>query len=231
MVKEKETEKNDASSKKQIKNYILEENKMKNLEVIKSDRENLAINIDEKELNLLKIIAKDANQNFVLLSPEGVVIGEEVHPQIYCQIVNIDKYHYQWAEGKIKEIKHGLGKEEARQLDFLDGADLTLKLITPNRDDAFILSCPQSSYWNLAKFVKHLLQKNLAPQQVVTRIKVLIRQFKIGKPVPTATFEAVGPYNETPNIVDAEVISPEKEISGPPSEIESKQELPNGWAD
>ena len=131
--------------------------------------------------------------------------------------------------GKIKEIKHGLEKTEAKQMDFVDGVDLTLNLIKPKYDEAFILSCPQSTYWNFSKYVKHLLHKNVAPQHVVTRIKVSMRQFKVGKPLPTAIFEAVDLLNATHSVVDAEVIPPEEETSQPPSEI--NQNLPEGWAE
>jgi hypothetical protein len=202
---------------------------MKNLEIIKMNSGNLAINIDDKELSLLKEIAKDANQNFVTLNPEGVGIGEEVYSEIYCQITEYDKHHYRWTDGKIKEIKHGLKKEEARALDFLDGVDLTLNLIRPEQDEDVIFSCPRSTYWNFSKYVYNLLQKNLTPKHVVTRIKILMRQFEIGKPVPTATFEAVGLFNGTPNIVDVEVITSEKETSQ--TQEEKNQELPKSWKD
>lgn len=199
------------------------------IDIKKLENGNIALIIDNKEIEKLNKIAEDANQKYAGLSSEGVVIGEEAHPEIYCQIKKIDKYHYKWSDGKIKEIKHGLEKEEAKKLDFVDGVDLTLKLLKSEHVEYVILSCPQSSYWNFSKYVKYLLQKNLAPQHVVTRIKVLMRQFKVGKPVPTATFEAVGLFNATPNVVDAEVIeTSEEETPQPPSEI--NQNMPKGWA-
>ena len=56
-----------------------------------------------------------------------------------------------------------------------------------------------------------------------------MRQFKVGKPVPTATFEAVGPLNAAPKVVEAEVIeTPGEGTSQPPSE--NNQGMPRGWA-
>jgi len=198
-------------------------------EIIKPEDGQMALIINDKDLEKLNKIAEDANQNYAGLDPEGIVIFDEVHPEIYCQIKDIDDYKYRWTDGKIKEVKYGLEKENAKELGFVDGVDLTLNPIKPDHNEAVILSCPQSTYWNFSKYVKHLLQKNLAPQHVVTRIKVLMRQFSKGKPVPTATFEAVGLINATPKVVDAEVIeTPKEETSQPQSEI--NQNMPRGWA-
>jgi len=55
-----------------------------------------------------------------------------------------------------------------------------------------------------------------------------MRQFKVGKPVPTAIFETVGLFNATPKAVEAEVIeTPGEGTSQPPSA--NNHDLPDRW--
>ena len=66
---------------------------------------------------MLKKISRNANQKYLALHLEGVGIGNEIFKEIDCQIIDIDKYHYRWTDGKIKEIKHGLDDKDAKAED------------------------------------------------------------------------------------------------------------------
>jgi hypothetical protein len=152
---------------------------------------NVSLDISESFMSLLNDIKADGRTNYISLTEDGVKVGDDYFSEVFAKIVDLDKYSYRWENGKNKIIKRGMDKAEAKNQGFADGMDLTLQMIKPEFDDLFTMSLPQSSYWNFAKYVQHLLAKGVTPKHVITKIRPTMRQFKAGKPVAVANFEAV----------------------------------------
>ena len=150
------------------------------------------LELSASEMALLKEICRDGQTNFVGLKKEGLQIGQEFYPEIFCQITGMEKYNYKWEGGTTKVIDRTMSREEAKTEGFAEGMDLSLKILKPEFEEEFTLSMPQSSYWNFSKYVQFLLSKNVHPKAVVTKIRTTLKQFTKGSPVPVGTFEVAG---------------------------------------
>ena len=149
--------------------------------------------------------------------------------------MRIDRYSYKWEGGTNKVIDRDMTRDEAKAAGFAEGMDLTLRILKPEFEEEHTLSMPQSSVWNFAKYVSFLLSKNVHPKMVVTKIKVTLKQFKVGSPVAVATFEAAGmiqqeaqaPVNVTPQKDEP---APQPQPVQAPVEPPQQAEIPQEWA-
>jgi hypothetical protein len=149
------------------------------------------------------------------------------------QVMRIDRYSYMWQNGTNKIIDREMTKDEAKSNGYAEGIDLALRILKPEMDEEFTLSMPQSSVWNFSKYVAFLLSKNVHPKMVVTKIKVTLKQFKVGSPVAVATFETVGMIQQE---AQAPVnVTPQKDEPAPQTAPVAKeqpvnQEIPAEWS-
>jgi len=102
--------------------------------------------------------------------------------------------------------------------------------LSTEMEKEFVLSMPQSSYWNFSKYVQFLLSKGVTPKHVVTKIRTTLKQFKVGSPVAVATFEAVGRIQQEPMDVTPQKVEPAPQPSIPAEQEAIKQEIPEEWA-
>ena len=183
------------------------------------------------DMEMLKDIARDGATNFVGLKKEGLQIGQEFYSEAFVQVMRIDRYSYKWEGGTNKVIDRDMTRDEAKAAGYAEGMDLTLKILKPEFEEEHTLSMPQSSVWNFAKYVSFLLSKNVHPKMVVTKIKVTLKQFKVGSPVAVATFEAAGMIQqETPVNVTPEKDEPAPQPVKAPVEDPQQTEIPSEWA-
>jgi hypothetical protein len=190
------------------------------------------LELSASEMELLKDIARDGKTNFVGLKKEGLQIGQEFYPEIFCQITSMEKYNYMWQGGTNKVVDRTMTREEAKAAGYAEGMDLSLKILKPEFEEEFTLSMPQSSYWNFSKYVQFLLSKNVHPKAVVSKIRTTLKQFKVGSPVAVATFEAMGMITQEPEPVN---VTPEKDEPAPQTAPVAKeqpvnQEIPAEWS-
>ena len=190
----------------------------------------MELEIPSVELELLKDIARDGQTNFVGLKKEGLQIGQEHYPEIFCQITALDRYYYKWEGGTSKLTDRSMTKEAAKAAGYAEGMDISLTILKPEMEESFRLSMPQSSYWNFSKYVQFLLIKKVTPKDVVTKIRTLLKQFKVGSPVAVATFEAVGRIQQEPVDVTPQKVEPAPQPSIPTEQEAIKQEIPAEWA-
>ena len=199
-------------------------------ELMTTENEIMDLEISESDLALLQDIARDGQTNFVGLKKEGLEIGQEYYPEIFCQITAWDRYNYKWEGGTTKLTDKTMSKEEAKACGYNEGMDLTLKIVKPEMAETFTLSMPQSSYWNFAKYVQFLLSKEVSPKHVVTKIRTTLKQFKIGSAVSVATFEAVGTIEQEPVDVTPQKIEPAPQPSVPTEQESVNEGMPAGWS-
>ena len=83
------------------------------------------------EMELLKDIARDGQTNFVGLKKEGLQIGQEFYPEIFCQITSMEKYNYKWEGGTNKVVDRTMSRDEAKAAGYAEGMDLSLKILKP----------------------------------------------------------------------------------------------------
>jgi hypothetical protein len=189
------------------------------------------LELSASEMDLLKDIARDGKSNFVGLKKEGLQIGQEFYPEIFCQITSMEKYNYKWEGGTNKVVDRTMTREEAKAAGYAEGMDLSLKILKPEFEEEFTLSMPQSSYWNFSKYVQFLLSKNVHPKMVVTKIKVTLKQFKVGSPVAVATFSAEGMIQQEPvNVTPEKGDEPAPQTAPVAKEQPINQEIPAEWS-
>ena len=189
------------------------------------------LELSASEMDLLKDIARDGKSNFVGLKKEGLQIGQEFYPEIFCQITSMEKYNYKCEGGTNKVVDRTMTREEAKAAGYAEGMDLSLKILKPEFEEEFTLSMPQSSYWNFSKYVQFLLSKNVHPKMVVTKIKVTLKQFKVGSPVAVATFSAEGMIQQEPvNVTPEKGDEPAPQTAPVAKEQPINQEIPAEWS-
>jgi hypothetical protein len=190
------------------------------------------LELSAADMEMLKDIAREGATNFVGLKKEGLQIGQEFYNEIFCQIMRIDRYSYKWEGGTSKVINRDMTRDEAKAAGYAEGMDLSLRIMKPEMEEEFTLSMPQSSVWNFSKYVAYLLSKSVHPKMVVTKIKITLKQFKVGSPVAVATFDSAGmiqPENGPVNVTPKED-GPAPQPVKAPVETPQQAEIPQEWA-
>jgi hypothetical protein len=190
------------------------------------------VSVSDAELAELQELAQNNVSNFAKNTKEGIELAQETYPEIYCQIISWDRYFYRWENGKTKTIDREMTKAQAKSKGYSEGMDLTLSVMKPALPDPYILSMPQSSVWNFAKYVQFLLSKNATPKHVVTKMKSSLKQFRRGSPVSVLSFSSAGtiqPEQEPVINVTPEKDEPAQPVKAP-VEDPQQTEIPSEWA-
>jgi len=166
---------------------------MENSILLKKNEKKLAIiEVPESLQSELDAIAKDARSSFITREAEGLNFRDRIYEELFVQVLEWERMHYIWRDGKEKEIRHNLTDQEAQELGYKLGADLRLRILNSDVEDEIAkLALPISSYVNFSRYCDHLNNGGITPKHVVTKLATVLKQFKVGKPQPVVTFTPV----------------------------------------